>query len=188
MDTFYNPQTSSGLHFQRTIYSIFLAVVSLLLFLNPCIGQEIGAYKTRASGDFNQPSTWEVWDGTAWLPATQKPGKEQDLYINQSHILRLLGNEAVKSIFIHAGTGQKLNLNGNNLDVYGKLAAFTNAAPGRPNPGAGSSQNWIGNSPSSTLTFKGTSREIVEKSSWSAETTRSRFAVIFDPDLDKSSH
>ena len=181
MDTFYNPQTSSGLHFQRTIYSIFLAVVSLLFVLNPCYGQEIGAYKTRASGDFNQTSIWQVWDGIAWLPATQKPRKEQDIYIDQSHSIRLLGNEAVKSVFIHAGTGQKLNLNGNNLDLYGSLAAFTNAAPGRPNPGAGSSQNWIGNSSSSSLTFKGTSRVIVEKNSWSAETTRSRFAVIFDP-------
>jgi hypothetical protein len=180
MDTFYNPQNSSGLHFQRTIYSIFLAVVSLLLFLNPCYGQEIGAYKTRTTGDFNQTSTWEVWDGTAWLPAMQKPGKEQDIYIDQTHILRLLGNEAVKSVFIYLENSQKLNLNGNNLDVYGGLAAFTDAAPGNPNP-AGSSQNWIGNSPSSSLTFKGTSRVIVEKNSWSAETTRSRFAVIFDP-------
>ncbi|MEY3564578.1 MAG: hypothetical protein RJA23_748 [Bacteroidota bacterium] len=181
MDIFYDPLSLSGLHFQRTIYSIFLAIVSLLLFLNPCFGQEIGAYKTRTSGDFNQSSTWEVWDGTAWLPGTQKPGKEQDIYIDQSHDIRLLGNEAAKSVFIHAGSGQKLNLNGNNLDVYGSLAAFTNAAPGRPNPGAGSSQNWIGNSSSSSLTFKGTSRVIVEKNSWSGETTRSRFAVIFDP-------
>jgi hypothetical protein len=180
MDIFCNPLAPFGLHFQRTIYGIFLAVVSLLFVLNPCFGQEIGAYKTRTTGDFNQTSTWEVWNGTAWLPATQKPGKEQDIYIDQTHILRLLGNEAVKSVFINAESGQKLNLNGNNLDVYGGLAAFTKAAPGLPNP-AGSSQNWIGNSPSSTLTFKGGSRVIVEKNSWSALTTRSRFAVIFDP-------
>jgi hypothetical protein len=180
MDIFYNSLPHSGRHFQRTIYSIFLAVVSLLFVLAPCYGQEIGAYKTRANGDFNQTSTWEVWDGTAWLPATQKPGKEQDIYIDQSHSIRLLGNEAVKSVFIYFENSQKLNLNGNNLDVYGGLAAFKDTVPGRPNP-AGSSQNWIGNSSSSSLTFKGTSRVIVEKNSWSAETSRSRFAVIFDP-------
>ena len=186
MDIFYKCQTSSEPHFQRTIYSIFLAVVSLLLFLNPCYGQEIGAYKTRASGDFNQTSIWEVWDGTAWLPATQKPGKEQDIYIDQTHSLRLLDNEAVKSVFIHAGAGagQKLNLNSNNLDVYGALAAFTGAAPGQPR-GALNSQNWIGNSPSSSLTFRGASRVIVEKNSWSALTTQSRFAVIFAPEPEQ---
>ena len=181
MDIFCNPMAPFGVHFQRTIYSIFLAVVSLLFVLAPCYGQEIGSYKTRASGDFNQTSTWEVWNGTAWLPAIQKPGKEQDIYIDKIHILRLLGNEAVKSVFIYFENGQKLNLNGNNLDVYGGLAAFTEAVPGRPYKAAGSSQNWIGNSTSSTLTFKGGSRVIVEKNSWGAETTRSRFAVIFDP-------
>ena len=169
-------------HFHRRIYRIFLAVASLLSFLEPAFGQEIGAYKTMLSGDFSQTSLWAVWNGTAWLSATKPPGKNQDIYIDQNHSLRLLGNEAVKSVFIHAGSGagQKLNLNGYNLDIYGTLAAFTGAAPGLPR-GASSTQNWIGNSPSSSLTFKGTSRVIVEKSSWSAETTRSRFAIIFDP-------
>ena len=175
--------SAAPFHFHRRIYRIFLAVAPLLSILEPAQGQEIGAFKTMQSGDFHQASLWAVWNGTAWLPATQKPGKEQDIYIDQTHSLRLLGNEAVKSVFIHAGAGagQKLNLNGNNLDIYGSLAAFTNAAPGRPR-GALNSQNWIGNSPSSSLTFRGASRVIVEKNSWSALTTHSRFAVIFDPE------
>ena len=169
-------------YFPRPIYRIFLAVALLLSFLKLACGQEIGAYKTIRSGDFSQTSLWAVWNGTNWLPATQKPGKDQDIYIDQTHRLTLLGSEAVKSVFIHAGAGagQKLTLNGHNLDVYGSLAAFTGAAPGLPR-GALNSQNWIGNSLSSSLTFKGTSRVIVEKSSWSALTTQSRFSVIFDP-------
>jgi len=169
-------------YFPRPIYRIFLAVALLLSFLKLACGQEIGAYKTIRSGDFSQTSLWVVWNGTNWLPATQKPGKDQDIYIDQTHRLTLLGSEAVKSVFIHAGAGaaQKLTLNGHNLDVYGSLAAFTGAAPGLPR-GALNSQNWIGNSLSSSLTFKGTSRVIVEKSSWSALTTQSRFSVIFDP-------
>jgi hypothetical protein len=89
----------------------------------------------------------------------------------------------VKSLYLHAGTGagQKLNLNNFNLDVYGVLAAFSGPAPGQPR-GAWNSQNWIGNSPNSTLTFKGASRVIVDKASWSAQSTQSRFGVIFDPD------
>jgi hypothetical protein len=168
--------------FHQRIYRIFLAVAPLLSVLEPACGQEIGAFKTVQSGDFSQISVWAVWNGSAWLSATQKPDLAQDIYVDQTHTLRLLGNEAVKSIFIHAGVGagQKLNLNGFNLDVYGTLAAFTGAAPGTPR-GALNSQNWIGNSPSSSLTFKGSSRVLVEKSSWSGLTTQSRFAVIFDP-------
>ncbi len=182
MDIFSRQPAYSRIHFQRTIYRLFLAVVSLLSFLIPGLGQEIGAYKTRASGDFNQASTWEVWNGTTWVSANQKPDSTRDIYIDQGHTLRLLGSESVKSLYLHAGAGagQKLNLNSFNLDVYGVLAAFSGPAPGQPR-GAWNSQNWIGNSANSTLTFKGQSRIIVDKASWSAQTTQSRFGVIFDP-------
>ncbi|MFM2251573.1 MAG: hypothetical protein RLZZ358_2503 [Bacteroidota bacterium] len=183
MDIFPHQPTHSRIHFQRTIYRLFLAVVSLLSFLIPGLGQEIGAYKTRASGDFNLASTWQVWNGSTWVSASQKPGSTSDIYIDQGHTLRLIGPESVKSLYLHAGTGagQKLNLNNFNLDVYGVLAAFSGPAPGQPR-GAWNSQNWIGNSPNSTLTFKGASRVIVDKASWSAQSTQSRFGVIFDPD------
>ncbi|MEK0441612.1 MAG: hypothetical protein RL403_590 [Bacteroidota bacterium] len=182
MDIFLPEPTQPKFHFQRTIYRLFLAVVSLLSFLIPSFGQEIGAYKTRASGDFNQVSTWQVWTGSIWIPADQKPDSTRDIYIDQGHTLRLLGPESVKSVYLHAGAGagQKLNLNNFNLDVYGVLAAFSGPAPGQPR-GTWNSQNWIGNSPNSTLTFKGQSRVIVEKASWSAQSTQSRFGVIFDP-------
>jgi hypothetical protein len=182
MDNFYGQPAQSRVHFQGTIYRLFLAVVSLLTFLKPCFSQEIGAYKTRTSGDFNQTSTWEVWDGSNWKDANQHPGATADIYVDRAHTLRLTAPEAVKNLFLFsgAGAGQKLNLNGFNLDVYGVLAGFTGNVPGLPR-GAWNSQNWIGNSPSSTLTFKGQSRVIVEKASWSAQTTQSRFGVIFDP-------
>ena len=182
MDIFFRQPPHSLIHFQRTIYRLFLAVVSLLSFLIPSFGQEIGAYKTRASGDFNLASTWQVWTGSIWIPADQKPDSTRDIYIDQGHTLRLLGPESVKSLYLHAGAGagQKLNLNNFNLDVFGVLAAFSGPAPGQPR-GAWNSQNWIGNSPNSTLTFKGASRVIVDKASWSAQSTQSRFGVIFDP-------
>ena len=146
------------------------------------MGQEIGAYKTRTSGDFNQTSTWEVWDGSQWNDTKQLPGALVDIYVDRLHTLRLTAPEAVKNLFLYSGTGagQKLNLNGFNMDVYGSLAGFTGTVPGTPR-GAWNSQNWIGNSPSSTITFKGESRVIVDKVNWSAQTTQSRFGVIFNP-------
>lgn len=184
MDIFHHQPPHSRFHFPRTIYRIFLAVVSLLQFLNPSQGQEIGAYKTRISGDFNQTSTWEVWDGSNWKGAIQLPGASSDIYVDRLHTLRLTAPEAIKNLFLFSGTGagQKLNLNGFNMDVYGTLAGFTGTVPGTPR-GAWNSQNWIGNSTNSTLTFKGKSRVIVDKVSWSAQTTQSRFGVIFDPGL-----
>lgn len=168
--------------FDCRIYRIFLAVGVVLIHIERIQSQEVGAYKTISSGDFPNPLIWAVWNGSTWNPATVKPGSSNDIYIDQTHTLRLTGNEQVKSLFINAETfaGQKLNLNSFNLDVFGMMKAFAGAAPGVPG-NAWNSQNWIGNSLQSTITFKGTSRIILEKSSWSAQTTQSRFGVIFDP-------
>ncbi|MBN7809551.1 T9SS C-terminal target domain-containing protein [Algoriphagus sp. H41] len=143
----------------------------------------MNAYKTIASGNFQSISIWAVWDGFAWNPATVKPGQGNDIYIDQTHTLTLTANESVKSVFINAetGAGQKLVLSGFQLHVYGSLHAFSGAAPGTPD-NAWNSQNWIGNSISSTIVFKGTSRVISQKNSWSAQTTQSRFAVVFEAD------
>ncbi|WP_026969619.1 hypothetical protein [Algoriphagus terrigena] len=169
--------------FPRRIYWIFLAVGVVCLTQIPAFTQEIGAYKTIASGTFTNISIWAEWDGILWNPAITKPDQSNDIYIDQTHTLTLTGNESVKSVFINAetGAGQKLNLNGFNLDIYGTLNAFSGAAPGIPD-NAWNSINWIGNSIESTLTFKGTSRVLVQKSSWSAQTTQSRFSVIFEAD------
>ncbi|WP_051287415.1 T9SS type A sorting domain-containing protein [Algoriphagus mannitolivorans] len=164
------------------IYRIFLAVGVSILLLQSGLCQEINSYKTIATGDFPNPAIWAVWNGSSWNPASTKPSLANDIYIDQTHTLRLVGNEQVKSVFINAetGAGQKLNLNGFNLDVFGTLQAFSGPAPGMPD-NAWNSQNWIGNSISSTITFKGNSRTIIQKNSWSAQTTQSRFSVIFDP-------
>ncbi|WP_187177722.1 T9SS type A sorting domain-containing protein [Algoriphagus sp. AK58] len=159
-----------------------MAVAGLIMSLGVAYSQEMGAYKTLSSGDFPNISIWATWNGTSWVPAAAKPGLLNDIYIDQNHTLRLTGNEQAKSVFINAEAeaGQKLNLNGFNLDIYGTLSAFSGPAPGVP-ANAWNSQNWIGNSLSSTITFRGNSRKILDKSSWSAQTTQSRFGVIFDP-------
>ncbi|REG88508.1 T9SS type A sorting domain-containing protein [Algoriphagus antarcticus] len=168
--------------FQCRIYFIFSAVAFHCLYLNVAFSQEIGSYRTIASGNFGNIGIWQVYDGAIWSPATLKPSQINDIYIDRTHLLTLTGNEEVKSLFINAdaGAAQKLNLNGNNLDIYGTLQAFDGAAPGIP-AGTNASLDWIGNSLSSTITFKGGSRVIIPDGTWSAQSTNSRYAVIFDP-------
>lgn len=168
--------------FPCRIYRLFLAVAEVCLILSPCFSQEINSYKTIATGDFPNLGIWQVWDGATWNPATIKPGVGNDIYIDQTHTLRLIGNEAVKSVYINSqtGAGQKLNLNGFALEVYGSLNAFSGAAPGSPT-GTWNSQNWIGNDINSRLIFKGSSRTIIPSGAWSGFSTQSRYSVIFDP-------
>lgn len=173
--------------FQCRIYGIFLAVVFLCALPILLLAQEINSFRTVNSGNYSNPGTWEVYDGTSWFAATTVPNQTNDIYIDQTHTLTLNANQAVKSIFINAetGAGQKLNLNGFSLEVYGSLAAFSGPAPGSPS-GTWNSQNWIGNSLGSQLIFKGNTRTIIERNAWSGFSTQSRYSIIFDPGVGQS--
>lgn len=164
------------------IYRFLLAVVFLNAHCYLLFSQETGAYKTVQSGNFSSLSTWNIFDGSTWISPITKPNADDDIYIDQTHTLKLIDNESVKNVFINSETtsGQKLNLNGFSLEVYGSLNAFSGAAPGTPS-GTWNSQNWIGNSSSSKIIFKGNSRVIIPKGAWSGFSTNSRYAVEFDP-------
>lgn len=168
--------------FSCRIYRIFLAVVGVCLVLQTSFSQEINAYKTINSGNFSNALIWNIWDGMSWNTAAVKPNQSNDIYIDQAHLVTLTGNEAAKSVFINAETlaGQKLNINGFQLEVFGALNAFSGAAPGIPS-GTWNSQNWIGSSLTSRLVFRGNTRIIINSGSWSGFSTNSRYSVIFDP-------
>lgn len=168
--------------FRCRIYRIMSAFGVMCLTCAVLYAQETGAFRTVSAGNFNNLTIWEIFDGSTWAAASFLPNQNHDIYIDQTHTLTLTQNEAVKSLFINAeaGAGQKLNLNGFNLDVYGSLQGFDGAAPGTPNR-AWNSINWIGDSPISTITFRGNSRVIIPLNTWSAQSDRSRYSVIFDP-------
>ncbi|MEB2780310.1 T9SS type A sorting domain-containing protein [Algoriphagus sp. C2-6-M1] len=168
--------------FPCRIYSIFSAVVFYCVYLNASFCQEIGSYRTVASGNFGNSAIWEVYDGLGWTSASTKPTLANDIYIEQPHLLTLTGNEEAKSVFLNsdAGATQKLNLNNYNLNIYGTLQAFDGATPGIP-AGAHNSSDWIGSSLGSTITFKGISRTIILDAAWSGNAQNSNYSVIFDP-------
>ncbi|MBT0809771.1 T9SS type A sorting domain-containing protein [Litoribacter ruber] len=127
------------------------------------------------------------WDGEEWRAATRLPGREDEIYIEDKHTVRLVKDEEIGNVFIFAdtGAGQKLTLNGSSLFVYGTLNAFKGTAPGEPG-GTWNSQNWIGNSVESKIVFKGESRTIITRGAWSGFNTNSRYTVVFDPGEGKT--
>ncbi|WP_009033882.1 T9SS type A sorting domain-containing protein [Indibacter alkaliphilus] len=151
----------------------------------PQITLQIGDYRTTGSGDFNNPAIWETWDGVAWIPASIKPNMGNHVFIDFGHEVRLTGNEAVRSVYFNAegSTGRKLNLQTFSLNVYGSLHLMERS---------GTDYSLVGSSTAITLidwiypitgaiVFRGNSRTVVDRASWSAQNTRSKFTVIFDP-------
>ncbi len=155
-------------------------------FYLSCLGQvplEAGDYRSIASGDFADPSIWEVWNGTDWVGAAQKPASNNNVYIDQGNEVRLTAIEEVKHLYLYsaANPGRKLNLQNFELHVHGSLRSM------RKDTGlfflnnvSSALGDWI-YPETGKIVFKGTSRTVVDRASWSANTTNSRYTVVFDP-------
>ncbi|HLT07337.1 MAG TPA: T9SS type A sorting domain-containing protein [Cyclobacteriaceae bacterium] len=154
------------------------------------ITPKLNAYRTAIAansiGDWDDPAIWEVWNGSTWLAADSPPARTSDVFIERQNEVRLTKNEEVADLYLFAseGAGKKLNLQVFNLDIYGSLRCFTKQTGEYLIYGSTSlTEDWIypeqGN-----LVFKGSSRTIVDRSSWSGNNGQSKFGVVFNPEPD----
>lgn len=164
-------------------------VFCLFMFGNPHLANaqithEINDFKSIASGDYNNPGVWQIWDGAAWIAASAKPNLNNNIFVEQGHEIRLTGNEEAKNVYLFsaASPGRKLNLQTFELQVYGALRGIDKTG-----------SNFILNNATSLLTdwiypetgkivFKGSSRTVTDRSSWTAQNQNSRYVVVFNPD------
>jgi hypothetical protein len=175
----------------------FLIRIILLLFslsFIPCLldpqskayGQiilEVGDYKTVGSGFFSNLNIWQVWNGTQWVAASSKPNRNNSIFIDQGHEVSILGIEEAHHIYLFssANPGKKINLQQFELHVYGALRCVTKSSGSFfIHPVTNATVDWI-YPEQGKIVFKGNSRTIVNRDSWSANNINSRFTVVFDP-------
>lgn len=184
-DNYFKIGSNSGRIYWNYIVFAFLTFF-MMQELRAQIPLETGDFRTVGSGDFDDISIWEFWNGTNWVPASGKPGTGNNIFIDFQNEIRLTGNESVNTVYFNAegSTGNKINLQIYTLEVFGSFRLMQRS---------GADYVTVGNSAAMTLndwiypvtgviTFKGSSRNIVDRSSWSAQNTRSKFTVVFDPD------
>lgn len=152
-----------------------------------CLGQiplQLNDYRTISSGDYQTPSIWQTWDGSSWIPALVKPNATNNIFIDAGHEVRLTTNEAANNVYLFsaASPGRKLNLQTFELSVYGALRAMTKVDEIYfLNNVTNALIDWI-YPETGQIVFRGMSRIVVDRPSWSANTTNSRYTVVFDPD------
>ena len=164
----------------------------VFVFFSPLYGQEITpnlhAYRTAlatgAIGDWDDPMTWQVWDGSLWTAATTPPDRNNDVFIEKDNEVRLTKNEEAAHLYLFSDTnaGKKLNLQVHSLDVYGALRCFTKVEEDYfIHSSTSLTEDWI-HPETGNIVFKGITRMVVDRSSWSGNNGQSRFGVIFNPD------
>jgi hypothetical protein len=145
---------------------------------------EVGDYRTIGSGDYNNPAVWQRWDGSAWVASSTKPNQSNNIFIDQGHEVRLTANEEANHVYLFSAAtpGRKLNLQSFELRVYGALRAMeTISGEFYLNNVTSLLTDWI-YPETGRVVFKGSSRTVVERGSWSASNINSRYTVVFDPE------
>lgn len=172
------------------IYGNYIVFFVFAIFINQQVGAqialEIGDFRTVASGDYDDISVWERWDGGNWVSATNKPEMSNNIFIDYQNEIRLTSNESAETVYLNAegSTGNKINLQNYALEVYGSLRLMRRL---------GADYEIVGDNPAISvidwiypvtgeIILKGNTRTVVDRASWSAQNTRSKFTVIFDPE------
>ncbi len=83
----------------------FVLIVFFLIFSLPLMAQVTGDYRSKATGLWSNSSTWQIYNGSAWVNATSYPGQ----------------NSNVGTVTIGSGNTVTLNVNINSIYSINKL-------------------------------------------------------------------
>ncbi|TMQ73698.1 MAG: hypothetical protein E6K81_03330, partial [Candidatus Eisenbacteria bacterium] len=121
--------TRTHLRRARAIAIAMAAILASVLFSASAFAQSSGDYRSAASGNWNATSTWETFNGTAWVAAGSTPTSTNGVITVQSpHTVTVTGAVTVDQVVISSGgqitlaSGITLTINngtGTDLSVNG---------------------------------------------------------------------
>ncbi|MDF2454546.1 MAG: thrombospondin type 3 repeat family [Cytophagaceae bacterium] len=183
----------SNIAFSIKTYIVLLSV----LWMTTAYSQVTGDYRSKASGDWANTSTWEVYNGSAWVNATAVPDgtNESDannVYLEAGYTVTMSATQSCKNLNLNATADViRINTQENILNVWGKLRFYTGTAPGTSTTTLAGVAGWI--STGSTdgtgagrIRFRGTAdRAIIINGEVNANATSTGYHLEFAFDAGK---
>jgi len=151
-----------------------ILILSLILIFSSFYAQAqlTGDFRSKASGNWGDNTTWEVYTGTTWVDAVagEFPGGTDEtdadnVYLEAGFTVTLEASHSCKDL--HLNTTEdviRINTQSNILNVWGKMRFYEGVAPGAatPNPVTSSGVlGWISTSPDGSIRFRGTTDRVV---------------------------
>lgn len=128
--------------------------------------QVAGDYRSRASGNWSDFTTWQTFDGSVWQNAIagQVPGGTSEatannVYLEAGFTVTLTNDAACKDLHLNGAQDViRINTLENALNIWGKMRSYTGTAPGVTDNGSTGSgvAGWINTGSNGRLRFKGT--------------------------------
>lgn len=173
----------------------FLFCVNLCFAQNPPSATDVatdGDYRTKASGNWSSPTTWETRLSGSWAEATTAPSATNTVYIQSGHTVTVDAlSVSCYSLHISATvtvtTGVLAVGAGNTVNVNGKIRCYTGAAVTGTADGAylgtdstGTLSAMITPQNTSTIKFVGATRGITFTGEWNATSTNNGAEFALD--------
>lgn len=151
---------------------IFTRVFATLLFLIyssiSVLAQVTGDFRSKASGNWGDNTTWQVYTGTVWIdapagtfPAAVDESSSVNVYLEAGFTVTLEAEHGCKSLHLNTAADViRINTQSNVLNVWGKMRFYEDAAPGTASIGSGI-LGWISTGANGSIRFRGTTDRVV---------------------------
>jgi len=87
----------------RKIDTINLVLVLSLIFVPFLLAQQVGDYRTRASGDWNKAQNWERFNGSAWLAAGTPPSGSETITVRSTDSIFVNVPVSITGVLVNQG-------------------------------------------------------------------------------------
>jgi hypothetical protein len=68
-------------------------ILSLFILISPGLfGQSVGDYQSATNGNWSSPSTWQVWNGSSWIPASNAPSGSENMTVDDTVVVDIVVN------------------------------------------------------------------------------------------------
>lgn len=93
--------------------TVLLSFFFLFLFINSIKAQVAGDFRSAVSGQWDNPTTWQRYNGTGWDGSGfgsnnpgQTPGATSSVYIQTGHTVTLVQDESCRDLHLNNTTAQ----------------------------------------------------------------------------------
>lgn len=180
-------------------YRLYFIIVLIFLGTSVLNAQNIGDFRSKENGNWASNTTWERYNGSAWVDATsgQSPNENNSVWIQVQHTVTINSDQKVLNLHLSAGVDSNgggcvsgtcssfLVLGSNSLEVYGFMRSYYSSVGTTPTLGnndfsssVGVSQSQIQSDNNGGIIVKGSSRTFLNSGAWAAN--HNDYRIVFD--------
>lgn len=179
MKKFYFYSALPALIDQHIMKSFITTFFLFLIFSFPTIAQNEGDFIAIATGSWDDPDIWKIYENGEWVSPVEIPSQNNNVYIPDGIVVMVQSESTCHDL--HLNVGSLLVLGNNAIQVWGQLGFFSdNSFPIAHGVVPQNADFIIISEDQGALSFRGESRAIVVPGSGGTANALSEYNMVID--------